>query len=110
MRIVQSVKHTKRTGSKVLKEGWMVHSTDKDNQVSRYYRNTPLNIQQISRDSRFSCSLDMFLQQIKLFGQNPLHGFARVDKTPYMVLQGWTKPPTWFCKDGQNPLCKLVNS
>ena len=34
MRIVQSVKHTKRRGSKVLKEGWMVHYTNKDNTVS----------------------------------------------------------------------------
>ncbi|XP_045185676.1 serine/threonine-protein kinase D1-like isoform X1 [Mercenaria mercenaria] len=37
MRIVQSVKHTKRTGSKVLKEGWMVHCTDKDSQRRRHY-------------------------------------------------------------------------
>ncbi|KAL4239042.1 Serine/threonine-protein kinase D1 [Mactra antiquata] len=37
MRIVQSVKHTKRTGSKVLKEGWMVHCTDKDTQRRRHY-------------------------------------------------------------------------
>lgn len=37
MRIVQSVKHTKRTGSKVLKEGWMVHCTDKDSQRKRHY-------------------------------------------------------------------------
>ncbi|XP_052766795.1 serine/threonine-protein kinase D1-like isoform X2 [Mya arenaria] len=36
-RIVQSVKHTKRTGSKVLKEGWMVHFTDKDGQRRRHY-------------------------------------------------------------------------
>jgi hypothetical protein len=34
MRIVQSVKHTKRRGSKVIKEGWMVHFTNKDRMVS----------------------------------------------------------------------------
>jgi hypothetical protein len=35
MRIVQSVKHTKKKGgSKVVKEGWMVHSTNKDKSVS----------------------------------------------------------------------------
>lgn len=34
MRIVQSVKHTKRRGSKVLKEGWLVHFTNKDISVS----------------------------------------------------------------------------
>ena len=33
-RIVVSVKHTKRKGSKVLKQGWMVHFTSKDMQVS----------------------------------------------------------------------------
>lgn len=33
MRIVQSVKHTKRRGSKVLKEGWMVHFTNRDRTV-----------------------------------------------------------------------------
>ena len=30
MRIVQSVKHTKKRGSQVLKEGWMVHFTNRD--------------------------------------------------------------------------------
>ena len=33
MRIVQSVKHIKRRPSKVLKEGWIVHYTDKDRTV-----------------------------------------------------------------------------
>lgn len=33
-RIVVSVKHTKRKGSKVLKQGWMVHFTNKDMQVN----------------------------------------------------------------------------
>lgn len=32
-RIVQSVKHTKRRGSKVIKEGWLVHFTNKDRVV-----------------------------------------------------------------------------
>lgn len=32
-RIVVSLKHTKRKGSKVLKQGWMVHFTNKDMQV-----------------------------------------------------------------------------
>ncbi|XP_066588037.1 serine/threonine-protein kinase D1 isoform X2 [Prorops nasuta] len=62
MRIVQSVKHTKRRGSKVLKEGWMVHFTSRDpvrkkhfwrldtkaitlfqsNTSSKYYKEIPL--------------------------------------------------------------------
>ncbi|XP_066994913.1 serine/threonine-protein kinase D3 [Anabrus simplex] len=37
MRIVQSVKHTKRRGSKVIKEGWMVHFTSKDHMRKRHY-------------------------------------------------------------------------
>lgn len=36
MRIVQSVKHTKKPGSNFLKEGWMVHHTNKD-AVVRYF-------------------------------------------------------------------------
>ncbi|RWS02096.1 serine/threonine-protein kinase D1-like protein, partial [Dinothrombium tinctorium] len=37
MRIVQSIKHTKRRGSKVLKEGWMVHCSNKDKTRKRHY-------------------------------------------------------------------------
>lgn len=34
MRIVQSVRHSKKThGSKVIKEGWLVHFTNKESQV-----------------------------------------------------------------------------
>jgi len=34
MRVVQSVKHTKRKSSSVMKEGWLVHFTSKDTLVS----------------------------------------------------------------------------
>ncbi|XP_022249184.1 serine/threonine-protein kinase D1-like isoform X1 [Limulus polyphemus] len=37
MRIVQSVKQTKRKSSEVLKEGWMVHYTNKDSMRKRHY-------------------------------------------------------------------------
>ncbi|KAL0114046.1 hypothetical protein PUN28_011397 [Cardiocondyla obscurior] len=37
MRIVQSVKHTKKRGSKVLKEGWMVHFTNRDPIRKKHY-------------------------------------------------------------------------
>lgn len=37
MRIVQSVKHTKRRSGQVIKEGWLVHYTNKDKTVKRYY-------------------------------------------------------------------------
>ncbi|CAG2122734.1 unnamed protein product, partial [Medioppia subpectinata] len=37
MRIVQSVKHVKRRGSKVLKEGWVSHYTNKDSSRKKHY-------------------------------------------------------------------------
>lgn len=37
MRIVQSVKHTKRRQGQSLKEGWLVHYTNLDRTVKRYY-------------------------------------------------------------------------
>ncbi|XP_030369429.1 serine/threonine-protein kinase D1 [Scaptodrosophila lebanonensis] len=37
MRIVQSVKHTKKRGGQALKEGWMVHYTSLDKAVKRYF-------------------------------------------------------------------------
>ncbi|XP_041969337.1 serine/threonine-protein kinase D1 [Aricia agestis] len=37
MRIVQSVKHTKRRDGQWLKEGWLVHCTNKDKTLKRHY-------------------------------------------------------------------------
>uniref|UniRef100_A0AAQ6ITI4 Serine/threonine-protein kinase n=1 Tax=Anabas testudineus TaxID=64144 RepID=A0AAQ6ITI4_ANATE len=37
MRVVQSIKHTKRKSSNVMKEGWMVHYTNKDTLRKRHY-------------------------------------------------------------------------
>lgn len=37
MRIVQSVKHTKRRSGQVIKEGWLVHFTNKEKSVKRHY-------------------------------------------------------------------------
>jgi protein kinase D len=37
MRIVQSVKHTKRRGGRAVKEGWLVHFTNKEKTVKRHY-------------------------------------------------------------------------
>ncbi|XP_034017970.1 serine/threonine-protein kinase D3-like [Thalassophryne amazonica] len=37
MRVVQSIKHTKRRSSAVVKEGWMVHYTSRDNLRKRHY-------------------------------------------------------------------------
>ncbi|GLV43331.1 Protein Kinase D [Carabus blaptoides fortunei] len=35
--VIPSVKHTKRRGSKVIKEGWLVHFTNKDKMIRRHY-------------------------------------------------------------------------
>uniref|UniRef100_A0A8D0CG23 Serine/threonine-protein kinase n=1 Tax=Scleropages formosus TaxID=113540 RepID=A0A8D0CG23_SCLFO len=37
MRVVQSIKHTKRRSSTVVREGWMVHYTSRDNLRKRHY-------------------------------------------------------------------------
>ncbi|XP_047537020.1 serine/threonine-protein kinase D1 isoform X1 [Vanessa atalanta] len=37
MRIVQSVKHTKKRDGQWLKEGWLVHFTNKDKTIKRHY-------------------------------------------------------------------------
>lgn len=37
MRVVQSIKHTKRKSSTVVKEGWMVHHTSRDTLRKRHY-------------------------------------------------------------------------
>lgn len=41
-RVVVSVKHTKRKGSKILKQGWMVHFTNKELKVRYDLRNKRL--------------------------------------------------------------------
>ncbi|XP_052860795.1 serine/threonine-protein kinase D1 isoform X1 [Anopheles cruzii] len=37
MRIVQSVKHTKRRDGRAMKEGWLVHFTNREKAVKRHY-------------------------------------------------------------------------
>ncbi|KAI8424698.1 hypothetical protein MSG28_006653 [Choristoneura fumiferana] len=37
MRIVQSVKHAKKRTGQAIKEGWLVHFTNKDKQIKRHY-------------------------------------------------------------------------
>lgn len=61
MRVVQSVKHTKRKSSNVMKEGWMVHYTNKDTLVPVFLiicTNTCLP------DFLCTCSVDSFIQYI----------------------------------------------
>ena len=67
MRIVQSVKHTKRRGSKVLKEGWMLHYTNKDKTRKRYYWRLDTKAIQLFR---VSCTLSrpvVVTQSIRTF-------------------------------------------
>ncbi|KAB7493727.1 Serine/threonine-protein kinase D1 [Armadillidium nasatum] len=55
MRIVQSVKHTKRP-SKVLKEGWLVHFTNKDDMRKRHFwrmDTKSITLYQNETDSRY---------------------------------------------------------
>jgi len=34
MRVVQSIKHTKKAGKNVIHDGWMVHCTNRDSTVT----------------------------------------------------------------------------
>uniref|UniRef100_A0A3B4Y7J8 Protein kinase D1 n=1 Tax=Seriola lalandi dorsalis TaxID=1841481 RepID=A0A3B4Y7J8_SERLL len=58
MRVVQSVKHTKRKSSNVMKEGWMVHYTSKDTLLVR--DRTQIQQQQLH------CTCIFCLQEIPL--------------------------------------------
>ena len=48
MRVVQSIKHCKRRSSTVVREGWMVHYTCRDNLVGLLYSGTPRHEMNIS--------------------------------------------------------------
>ncbi|GAB5581878.1 serine/threonine-protein kinase D2 isoform X1 [Prionailurus iriomotensis] len=43
MRVVQSVRHTTRKSSTTLREGWVVHYSNKDTLRKRYYKEIPLS-------------------------------------------------------------------
>lgn len=99
-RIVQSVKHTKRRGSKVIKEGWLVHFTNKDKTVrrhfwrldtksivlfqseqgSKYYREIPLSEVLVVDSARLQVGDVMHCFEIRttnvdyFVGQDPLYG------------------------------------
>ncbi|PSN49780.1 Serine/threonine-protein kinase D1 [Blattella germanica] len=97
MRIVQSVKYTKRRGSKVIKEGWMVHFTNKDpmsvtmfqsDTGSKYYKEIPL-AEILSVDTARSpqggvmhcfelrtANVDYFVGEDPLYGQKDTTGIA----------------------------------
>lgn len=102
-RIVQSVKHTKRRGSKILKEGWLVHFTNKDTtvrhhywrldtkaitlfqneQTSKYYKEIPLaqilaiETARIKRGDVMHCFEIRTLNVDYYVGQDPLFGVSQ---------------------------------
>lgn len=69
MRIVQSVKHTKRRSGQAIKEGWLVHFTNKEKPVRRHYWRL---------DSK---AITMFVsdQGSKYFKEIPLNEILTVD-------------------------------
>lgn len=69
MRIVQSVKHTKRRSGQAIKEGWLVHFTNKEKPVKRHYWRL---------DSK---AITMFVsdQGSKYFKEIPLNEILTVD-------------------------------
>lgn len=69
MRIVQSVKHTKRRSGQAIKEGWLVHFTNKEKVVKRHYWRL---------DSK---AITMFVsdQGSKYFKEIPLNEILTVD-------------------------------
>ncbi|ESO09567.1 hypothetical protein HELRODRAFT_168571 [Helobdella robusta] len=54
MRVVQSVKHMKKAGSKVIREGWMVHFTNRDNTRKRHFWRLDVNTITLYQDENTS--------------------------------------------------------
>ena len=59
MRVVQSIKHTKRAGSKIIREGWVVHYTDHDSTVStaQFHIEGLFAVEIFLHDVRFCCDI-----------------------------------------------------
>uniref|UniRef100_A0A1B0DA27 Uncharacterized protein n=1 Tax=Phlebotomus papatasi TaxID=29031 RepID=A0A1B0DA27_PHLPP len=75
MRIVQSVKHTKRRGDRAMKEGWLVHFTNKDKTVKRHYWRL---------DSK-SITLFVSDQGSKYYKEIPLNEIAAIETARSLV-------------------------
>ncbi|XP_063627786.1 serine/threonine-protein kinase D1 [Cydia splendana] len=75
MRIVQSVKHAKKRTGQSIKEGWLVHFTNKDKQIKRHYWRL---------DSK-SITLFQSDQGSKYYKEIPLNEILAVDtaRTPH---------------------------
>lgn len=86
MRIVQSIKHTKKRDGKAIKEGWLVHFTNKDKTVKRHYWRL---------DSK---ALTLFVsdQGSKYYREIPLNEILAID-TPRNMQAGEMKIVGIFC-------------
>ncbi|BFZ11781.1 hypothetical protein BsWGS_14820 [Bradybaena similaris] len=101
MRVVQSIKHTKKAGSKILKEGWMVHFTDKDHVRKRHFwrlEPTSLFLYNDDKSSRYFKEI----QLVNIISINPakpsnVHDFSR----PPHVFEIFTNTLTYFV--GEDP-------
>ena len=75
MRVIQSIKHTKRTGSKLIREGWMVHYTNKDNVVRIHFNYQNFHTRVKSNKCKLCVTIDPVclsdslngIQEIKIF-------------------------------------------
>ncbi|KAM8847401.1 serine/threonine-protein kinase D3-like isoform 2-T2 [Synchiropus picturatus] len=86
MRLVQSVKHTKRRGSTVIKEGWMIHYCSGDSLRKRHYWRL---------DSK---TLTLFQHETgsKFYKEIPLSQVLRVDPAQEPSLQAPAASPHSF--------------
>ncbi|KAK2181714.1 hypothetical protein NP493_385g03033 [Ridgeia piscesae] len=104
MRVVQSVKNTKRAGSNIIREGWMVHFTNRDNLRKRHYwklDTKSITMYQKENDSRYFKDIPLSdISQVELTNspqsidatRNPHVFELRVNSTVYYV--------------GEDPTCR----
>ncbi|KAK7504803.1 hypothetical protein BaRGS_00003831 [Batillaria attramentaria] len=91
MRVVQSIKHTKRAGSKTIKEGWMIHFTDKDKTRRRHLWRLDAKAVTLFVDEKSS----------RYYKEIPLNSIASIEPAkpsqspPLRVAAGWEQARHW---------------
>ncbi|XP_026479287.1 serine/threonine-protein kinase D1-like [Ctenocephalides felis] len=108
MRVVQSVKHTKRRDGRAIKEGWLVHFTNKDKTIRRHYwRLDPKSITLFVSDQGSKYYKEIALNEIIAINQarnlkgDLMHCFElRTVNIDYFVGQD----PMFDLKDGPTEL------
>ncbi|XP_056021622.1 serine/threonine-protein kinase D1-like isoform X2 [Ostrea edulis] len=108
MRIVQSIKHTKRTGSKIIKEGWMVHFTNLDAQRKRHFwRLDSKSITMFQQENSNRYYKEILLMDIICIEMAKVRQISEVSKAPHVFeirLQNITyfvgEDPTFGGRDG----------